>query len=114
MVATNLTVQELPLGGLTLMTENAADASNGNSFLNDGNTIFVISNEDASTATTVGIEVNPDRYGRDKTLSLSVPAGRVAIAGPFDPAVFNQTGGKIALTFTSSTNVKVCPVRLKK
>lgn len=112
MARTTATVQDMGLGALQLLTEVAADQANGNDFVNDGNTILVVSNEDGSTASTVTVGVNTDRYGRTKTLSLSCPAGRVLVAGPFAPEVFNTSAGKVNVDFSSGTNVKFAAMRL--
>lgn len=112
MPKTTLTVLAAGLGNLALLTEASADQANGNDFVNDGNTVFIVSNEDTSTSTTVSIAANNDKYGRAVTKSVAVPIGRVAIIGPLDPDVFNDSNGKVGVTYTSGTNIKVFPVAL--
>lgn len=112
MARTALTVQTAALAGNQLVTENAADAANGNYFVNDGKTVLVVSNEHGATSTTVSATVNTDRFGRTKTFSLAVAAGRVGFFGPFPPEMFNQTGGVVNVDFTSGSSVYCSPISL--
>lgn len=112
-MATNIAVQQLGLGDFSLLTEVAANAG-GNYFTNDGNTVFIVSNESADTPQEVTVAVNPDKYGRDKTLMLDVTNGRVGMIGPLDPAVFNDANGRVQITYEGVTNIKVFAVKLPK
>ena len=111
MARTDITVTDGGYG-MTLMTETAADQANGMSFSNDGRTILVVSNEDAS-AKTVTIAVNSDEFGRDVTESVTIPAGRISVSNFFPPSVYNQAANKVHLDFDADTSVKVAAFRMK-
>lgn len=110
-MATAITVQNLGLSQLQLLTEVAANAG-GNYFQNDGQTVFIISNESADTPQEVTIAVNADKHGRDKTLTTDVTNGRVAMIGPLDPEIFNDSNGRVNITYEGVTSIKVFAVRL--
>lgn len=114
MPRTNIPVQTLPPygGGIASVTKTAGDAANGHEFINDGKTKLYVQNGDASTKTfTVSSIADP--YGRVKDtgpLTVAAVSGVVpgdGIAGPFDPALFGQAGGKVNVDLSASTNVKV-------
>lgn len=115
MVATELTVIDANAGSFALVAEATADVSNGNKFLNDGRTCFIVSNEEASNALTAVITGNTDRYGRQALKSLSVTAGRCACSGFLPVDVFNDSSGYANVTYTGSgTAVRVFAVRMNQ
>lgn len=115
MARTEITVQNGTIAGATLVTEVAADSGNGMQFTNDGNTILLLSNEHGSNSYTVSLPtINSDRFGRTKTVSQAVAAGRLAIIGPLDPGIFNNSSGKVEVDLTGSTSLVVAAIRLKQ
>jgi hypothetical protein len=94
--------------GITL-TEVAADLSNLNSAVLTGQEVIVAHNTGGSAATVVVTAV-PDRYGRTTNIGpFSIPAGSVAIFGPFHQTGWLQSDGRIYFQ-ASSTSIKFAVV----
>lgn len=113
MPRTALTVQSLGLNGQLNATMTAADATNGMAFVNDGQTVLVVRNTDAS-AKTVTVKSVPDEWGRSGDVTCVVAASGVGILGPFTPAIFNQSDGTINVDFSASTGVTVAASKFLK
>jgi len=102
MAETALTVTTVGKAGTAKTTANA-DTSNGNKFANDGKTFLYIYNNGATgtasvniaTAATVGGYAVGDQ-------AISVTTTQEKIAGPFDPAVFNDADGNVTMTITGT------------
>lgn len=101
--------------GTASLTQNNADQANGNSFLNDGNTVLVVKNGDASTR-TITVNGVGCSHGRTANVAKAVVAGDLAILGPFDKDQFNQTDGTVQIDWSASTptTVKCSPVALTR
>lgn len=116
MPRTALAIQEIRRNNGAQLTDNNADVTNGQIFDNDGNTILVVHNGDASsrTCTVKGVACS---HGRTADVAVAVAAGARAEIGPFDQALFNQSGadaGKVHVDWSAATptTVKITPVRL--
>lgn len=89
----------------------AADVANKNQFVAGGNDLVIAQNTDVA-AQTVTITSAPDPYGRIKDIaSYSIPAGGIAIFGPFPVLGWQQPDGRIYLE-ASSANVQFGVVEL--
>jgi hypothetical protein len=100
-----LTVQTINTTGVK-PTNNAAGAQ-GDLFLNDGKTFIHVTNG-GDEAITVGVTaVNQCSLGVLHSLSVSVPAGEDKMIGPFSRTIYNNTAGKVALTYSAVTSVTV-------
>lgn len=117
MARTNIPLQALPAIGGAAITWTAADQANGMYFVNDGDSILMVRNTDASPhATTVSSVA--DVYGRTGDL-VATP---VAISGSNDgiamfsrlPAhLFNQPGtNNCNVDFASATGMSVAVVQV--
>lgn len=87
--------------GVTL-TMTAADASNFNQFVANGNDLVVAHNTGAG-GHTVTITSVADTYGRTKDITTeAITAGAYKIYGPLKTDGWMQTDGKIYLAASSS------------
>lgn len=100
-----LTVNQIDLGGVEYALESAA--AGGDTFVNNGKSIFVIDNADASPHTVTfntpgkikGVDIdNP---------AVTIPAGETHFIGPFDTSIFNGATGTVAVTYDGVTSVTV-------
>lgn len=118
--ASSLTTQNLNEGSpVVLSTAYAAATSAGDSFANDGRTMFCVKNGNGSTMT---VTITPGNATRavpgvgvvtKSTVSVVVPAttGETMI-GPFPPAFYNDASGNVNVTYSAVTSVTVAAVRL--
>lgn len=110
MPRTNIAIQEVAKNAGAELTETNADQANGQMFENDGRTVLVVRNGDASTrtVTVVGVACS---HGRTANIAVAVQAGRVAELGPFDRDLFNQPSGadqgKVYVDWSASTPTTV-------
>jgi hypothetical protein len=87
------------------ITFNAADATNGNYFVNNGRRLLVVKNESTASITATIISV-PCSHGRTEDQIISVAAGGQAVAGPFPRDLFNQSGTyNLNVDFSSDSSV---------
>ncbi len=93
-----IAVQTVPKNGGAVVIApaalTAADAANDHTFVNDGATLLMAINEDASPNAVTIVSV-ADEFGRVGDVLMTVPAATagvpgVGIAGPFDRELFNQ------------------------
>jgi hypothetical protein len=111
-----LTVSEVDVTGVDIAGGLAAAAAGGDVFANDGKTYFIAKNTDASTATCTF--ASPATSGRD-ALAVANPAVTIAattglqIIGPFEPGIFNNSSGQVAVTYDSVTALTVLAVKGK-
>ena len=106
MAKTLLSVQKPGLTGAA-PTYGSVDATNGNTFPNNGQTLAIVRNGSASAITVTFTSV-PDPYGRTGDAVVSVPAGTDMVVGPFNQALFNQTSvnpGNVNVSFSAGTTV---------
>lgn len=98
MARDTLTVQTIPANGgaLASVTFTNIVAANDMEFTNDGKTMLLIKNGGTSGTQSPAVTTPADAFGRERpsTEDIDVAQGDTAIAGPFDPEVFN-TGGKV-------------------
>lgn len=105
-----LTVQNTSLAGIT--PSWVAAAAGGDEFANTGDCYFEIKN--AGSEMTVTVETPAKIEGIDiAEITVTVPATTgVKRIGDFDPAIFNQSTGRIAVTYSSVTSVTVGAFKL--
>jgi len=87
-----------------------AAAAGGDDFLNDGEKLLVIENDDVdsmdltiTTTKTVDGEAVADKV-------ITIGAGERHLVGPFPPQVYNDGDGKVALAYTDETGVTVAVI----
>jgi hypothetical protein len=122
MARTNIPIQTIPAfgGKINTVTWTNADTANGMVFVNDGKTLLLMKLTDTSNK-TVTVSSVADPYGRTGDTAITVPlmsAGEdgVSIAGPFDPALFNQRGasdlGKVFVGTSADTGLKLAAIQI--
>ena len=90
--------------------------TDGFEFANDGHTIILVQDElSAGAGDTITIECVNDEYGRQESpLTRTITAQKAYSYGPFNPAIWNQTGGLLRFKFTTAnakTEVMVISVK---
>jgi len=106
-----LNVQAITLAGIT--PSYAGAGTSGDEFANrDGRAFLHVKNGGGSQITvTVNSQV-PCNYGHDHDITVQVPAGGEKLIGPFSPGRFNDTNGKVQVTYSSTTDVTVAVLSL--
>jgi len=121
-MATRTPEQSVELG--TQITFHSAD-SGGDDFVNSGKEIILINNNNGS-AVTVNVEAYLDavdvssanvedvNYGTltKADVSKSCADGEITAIGPFKTAGFNDSNGKVNITYSATANVTVGFVRV--
>lgn len=106
-----LTVDTLTEGTMTSYTPQAVSSSD--TFPNDGQTIFVVSNGSGSTLTITAVVQTTDfktpGVGVTKRANhtLAVANGAVAKGGPFSKSVYNNSSGLMTLQFDQTSSVTI-------
>jgi hypothetical protein len=111
-----LTVENTGLGSSSLTPTFVSAAGGGDTFLNDGRTMFYCKNAGGSPITVTVDTPNTLRGGiAIENPVTTVPAGSEEVIGPFDPAIFNQAAGTgVSITYSDVTSVTVAAIRLQK
>lgn len=104
-----LTVQTAGFGGLADVNFVAADAG-GDSFLNNGRVIVLVTNADASPKTVTVNSQQLCSQGFDHDIEVIVAAGDTATIGTFPTGRFNDTTGSVLITYSDVTSVTVAAV----
>lgn len=80
-------------GVLAKLNQTAADVSNKNMFAVGGNDLVIAHNTGASPATVTFNSVADPQFGRTGDITAySIPAGELAVFGPFKPAGWSNSG----------------------
>lgn len=105
-----LTVQNIAITGLEATF--AAAAGGGDTFKNDGRTFFEVNNASGGDITLTF--TTPGTVGgvaiADPT--VVVTAGERRHVGPFDPSIFNNSSGLVAVSYSGVTTLTVAAIRL--
>jgi hypothetical protein len=91
---------------------DAAVAAGGDQFLNDGSTILIFKNSNASDRTitiATGGTVNGLTV-QDPTLVIS--QNETKVIGPFPTYPFNDSSGYVQLTYSADAGLTVRPIRV--
>jgi hypothetical protein len=111
-----LTVQTFDEAGQDLTL--SAAAGGGDEFANTGKELLVIHNGDASsktvtiTAQTTSFEDQEMGNAVKSNQQVIVSANNgVAIIGPFSRRAFNDSGGKVQITYSAVTSLEVAVVK---
>jgi hypothetical protein len=107
-----LTPQRISLTGAEITF--AAAAGGGDSFPNSGNTVVLLKNASGAPITVTADCPNPDNFGVSGAAldgTVSVPAAAVAYAwGPFPAHRFNDSNGRVQLTYSGVTTFSVAVI----
>lgn len=105
-----LTPQVIALAGITPTL--VAAAAGGDEFVNSGRDFIHIKNGGSEITVTINSQA-PCSQGSDHDVTVTVPAttGEKFI-GPFPKDRFNDTAGKVQITYSGATSVTIGIVRL--
>jgi hypothetical protein len=110
MARTNLAVQQIVVAGL-LPTYSTANAD-GHSVVNNGNVFLHVKNASGSSV-NVTVETPAKVGGLDVAEDVvTVGASSEKMIGPFDPSVFNQSGGLLYVDFSAVASVTCAAFKL--
>lgn len=102
----DITVQRILNTGLEAAAATAATAA-GDTFTNNGRT-FIVVEDTGTTAPVVTVNsLNNCNQGVDHNLEITVQAGEIRYIGPFSPARFNNSAGKVTVTYDNDTDVTI-------
>ncbi len=106
MAYTALTVLPADIDGdelIALMVGSDTQGADGFEFANDGRTMLLVLDQLAAGAgDTITFEGVADKFGRSETtLTRTVTAKKIYAYGPFDPSLWNKTGGVVRFKFTT-------------
>ncbi len=91
----------------------ASAAGGGDVFANDGNTRFIAINGSGGSITIT--MTTQQTIGRDGLAvgdtAPTVAAAGTAILGPFDPSLYNNTSGQVAVTYSGVTSLTVAAIK---
>ena len=110
MPRTEITVQTVGKNSNAELTFAAMDQSNGMMFINDGKTVLVVKNDDASPHELTVVSTGDPVYGRTGDIVKSVLAGDLEIVGALPQAGWNQTStnvGKVHVDVDGDTSMLV-------
>lgn len=95
--------------GLNITDNVESAAAGGDVFANDGNTYLYLYNGDASETTlTVTTQATAGRNAvaiADPTIAIA--ASKAFIVGPFEPGIYNNSSGQVAISYSSETSLDV-------
>lgn len=98
--------------GVNLASDAQAADVAGDSFLNDGQTVLAINNQDVGSVTvTIAFQVTLDGVTATNR-TVTVPAGETVIVGAFPPSIYNDTNGKVQVTYSGVTSLFVVPLKV--
>lgn len=107
-----LTVQRATTAGVAITLDAAAGG--GDSFANDGNTVFRIANGAGSPMTVTFDSPNTCDFGISANAAhdraVVVSNGVTLEIGPFAQARFNDSNGRVQVTYSDATSVTVAAI----
>lgn len=116
-----LSVQNLALTGLN---PTMGSASTGDKFNNDGNTVLLFINGNASSRTlTLAVQNATVNQAGYNPITLSNPTvtlpgsgtnGGVAMVGPFGSTQFNDSNGQVNYTLDNATGMTVAAIKVPR
>ena len=100
-----------PASGADPAINQAAGAA-GDSFVNDGRTLFLVSNGSASPLTLTFQAARQSNHGVVSNLVVTVPAGETRRIGFFQVERFNDGGGRVSVGYSAVAMINVRAARL--
>lgn len=117
-----LTVQNLSIAGL--LSSTMGSASTADKFTNDGNTLLLFLNGNASartlTLTVQNATVNQAGYNPITVANptVTIPGsgtnGGIAVVGPFGVTQFNDSNGQVNYTLDNATGMTVAAIKVPR
>jgi hypothetical protein len=101
-----LSVQQISTAGVVPATLVAASAG-GDSFANNGRTVFDAANGSGAPITVTFASQKPCDQGSTHNTVVSVTNGTTRRIGPFDPSRYNDGNGFVQVTYSAVTSLTV-------
>lgn len=105
-----LTVQNISITGLEATFASAAGG--GDTFKNDGRTFFEVNNGSGGDITLTFTTPGTVQGVAIADPTVVVTAGERRHIGPFDPSIFNNSSGLVAVGYSGVTSLTVAAIRL--
>ena len=105
-----LVAEAVSLAGAT--PSMVAASAGGDSFNNDGNTMFKVTNGSTSAVTVTIDSPLPCNFGYNHNVIVNVAAGATVDLGPFAPSRCNDQTGNVNVAYSLATSVTVAAVRI--
>jgi len=94
-----------------------AAAGGGDSFPNNGNTVFVVNNASGGSITVTFDDPNSQNPGQasqfNPDVAVAVGAGLRRTIGPFPPFRFNDVNGRVQVTYSGVTSLTVMALQIR-
>jgi hypothetical protein len=104
-----LTVLTPTISGAPIAVASAAGG--GDTFVNNGETLFYVANGSGGSITVTFATAGVTNQGiAIADVAVAVGAGETKLIGPFDPSVFNDSQGRVAVTYSGVTSLTVKPI----
>jgi hypothetical protein len=95
-----------------LPTTAVAAAGGGDSFVNDGTQLLYIENTDA-VSVTLTVPVAPTIDGQTvSSKTFSIAQNKRMVIGPFAPNIYNDANGRVPLSYSAVTALKVAVLKV--
>lgn len=101
--ATPVSVQTITWTGTTPTFNNAS--ADGNTFVNNGSVLLYIKNGSGATITATLTTPQTVHGLAVSDLSVAVAAAGEKVAGPFGPETFNDSDGKVTVSWSATSSV---------
>lgn len=107
-----LTVQAITQG-TSLTPSFAAAGASGDTFANNGKVFIYAKNVDAGASRTITIDslVNCNQ-GSDHNATITIPLSSEEMAGPYSRERFNDTTGKVSMTYDDESDLTIAIISL--
>jgi len=112
MPATVLTVSTIALTGTVRAFTAATAGADGDEFENDGKTLYEVINAGVGATVVTFAATGACNQAVVHSTSTSVAAGETKTFGPFSTSRFNNTSGRVKVTYSVVTSVTVNASRL--
>jgi len=109
-----LTVKKVTLAGLDPNDPPYSSCSeDGDTVINSGYIFLHVKNEHTEDWVVTVNSITPCNQGYDHDAVVSVPAGEERMIGPFERGRFNDASGKLTITYSGVTNLKIAAIEVK-
>lgn len=105
-----LSVQKIALTGLAPSYDAAA--AGGDEFVNSGRVFIHVKNGGGSSVDVTVDSQTPCSQGYDHDAVVAVGAGAEKMIGPFPKDRFNDTSGKVQVTYSGVSSVTIAAIEL--
>jgi hypothetical protein len=105
-----LTVQQAVPAGLAASAASAAGG--GDQYPNNGKTLLKVINGGGSSIDVTIAPTNTVKGYSLEDIVVAVAGGATKYLGPYEPALFNNSSGRVAVAYSSVTSVTVAAISL--